>query len=358
MESAEPRFVNYRPGRRIAVRYRARVSWPGARSSTETLVARVGAEAAEPEVWRWPDDPRLPGARPATDAAFVRGLVGPGAVPPGPLELAYRSYWPGRRAVLQAVDRNRERVLFVKVVRPTEAARLRQLHEALHPALPVARCLGWSEELGVLVLEALPGQTISACLTDPAATPPPPAELLHLQAELAARSGLPGGRPRRTIGAKIASHARMLRHLVPDEADALDRFVALYGDERPQPVQTVHGDFHEEQVLASGGRVTGLLDVDDIGPGQLVDDLALLVGRVHARAHYAKSGRDRARDYERALVDSFSAAVDPNELRRRAAGALLGRATAPFRVQSPDWPTVSRERIRVAERALERWAGD
>jgi aminoglycoside phosphotransferase len=355
VESARPRFVNYRPGRRIAVRYRAEVSWPGGRTSTRTLVARASAAQPEPVAWLWPDDPRLPGARPATDADFVRSLIEPDEVPPGPLELSYRSYWPGRRAVLQATDRRRgDRVLFVKVVRPGEVARLHGLHTGLRADLPVARCLGWSEELGILVLEALPGRTISSCLADAAATPPPPGELLGILHQLGERSDLADGTPRRTTGAKIASHARLLRHLLPDEADALARFVTLYGDERPQPVATVHGDFHEEQVLTRDGHVSGLLDVDDVGPGQLVDDLALLVGRVRARARFGKRGRERAHAYERELLAAFGAVVDPHELRRRAAGALLGRATAPFRVQSPGWRETARERIRVAQRELER----
>jgi aminoglycoside phosphotransferase len=355
VESAEPRFVNYRPGRRIAVRYRARVRWASGRRSTETLVARATGQQPRPELWRWPDDPLLPGARPATDADFVRSLIAPGQVPPGPLTLAYRSYWPGRRAVLQATHGpHAERVVFVKVVRPRDAARLHRLQTTLAANLPVARCLGWSEELGILVLEALPGQTISGNLADPAGSPPPPGELLELLHGLGTHVELTEGRPRRTIGAKIASHARLLAHLLPEEATALERFVALYGDERPQPRVVVHGDFHEEQVLARDGRVSGLLDVDDAGPGQLVDDLALLLGRVRARAQFGKRGSDRAHAYADELAEAFGAVVGRDELERRAAGALLGRATAPFRVQSPGWRDTARERIRVAEDRLAR----
>jgi hypothetical protein len=353
--SARPRFVNYRPGRRIAVRYHARVVWPGGDASEETLVASARAGRA-PEAWRWPDDPRLPGARPATDPEFVRGLLDSGDAPAERFELTYRSYWPGRRAVLQARAASGERVLFVKVVRPSAIERLHDLHAALAERLPVARCLGLSRELGVLVLEALPGRTISACLVDPESTPPPPADLLGLLLELGEQRGLPDAPPRRTTGAKIASHVRLLRHLLPDEAAALDAFAERYGDERAQPAVTVHGDFHEEQVLSRDGRVSGLLDVDDVGPGQLVDDLALMVGRVRARAHHGTRGRVRARAYEGKLLAAFATAVDPDELRRRAAGALLGRATAPFRVQSPDWRAASRARIRTAEAELERWA--
>ena len=378
IESTRPRFVNYRPGSRISIRYSARVAWPGGRTTDETLVAHAdrrgpprGAGTAEVAgtqvgIWRWPDDPRLPGLRAALDPDFVRGLLVPGAAPAGPIELRRRTYWPGNRAVLRAiVPTNKlrfdpasgrvaqappEQALFVKVVRPSRVERLVHLHSELAGRLPVARCLGHSRELGIVCLEALPGQTISSCLAAGSDEPPDPDALLKLLLSLEGAGA--GGEPRRTTGRKIATHVRLLEAVLPDEAAALHRFAELYGDEAQQPLTTVHGDFHEEQVLARGGRVTGLLDVDDVGPGQLVDDLALMIGRVRARGEFGRDGRDRALAYERALVARFGAATDPRELRRRAAGALLGRATAPFRGQIPGWRAASRERIRFAEAAL------
>ena len=378
IESARPRFVNYRPGSRIAVRYSARVAWPRGETTDETLVAAtsrrgaprgshaVSVAGSDVGVWRWPDDPRLPGLRPALDPDFVRGLLGP-AAPQRPFELARRTYWPGNRSVIQAVVPTAklsfdpasgrlgpaapERVMYVKVVRPARVERLVRLHTELAGRLPVARCLGWSGELGIVCLEVLPGQTISACLSAGRESPPDPSALLELMLSLG-EAGIDGA-PRRTTARKIATHVRLLSTLLPDEADALQRFADLYGEEEPQPLTTVHGDFHEEQVLTSGGRITGLLDVDDVGPGQLVDDLALMVGRVRARAHFGRNGRDRARAYERDLLARFGAATNPDELRRRAAGALLGRATAPFRAQIRGWEAASRERLRMAEAALE-----
>jgi hypothetical protein len=271
----------------------------------------------------------------------------------GPVELVRRSYWPGRRAVLEA--RSPSGSAFVKVVRPRALERMRAVHDALGE-LPVARPLSWSHELGILVLEGLPGRTISASLADPRERPPDPGELLGLLARLGDVDL--GGRTRGTTAGKIARHVRLLEHVLPEEAEALRRFAALYGDERAGPLTTVHGDLHEEQILTTGGRISGLLDVDGAGPGQLVDDLALLVARVNARARFGERGSDRAGAYAAALHEAFAVAADPHELGRRAAGALLGRATAPFRVQAPDWRAQSRARIRMAEATLGAWAGD
>lgn len=382
IESLRARFVLYTPGSRIAVRYSARVAWPGGRTTHVTLAAteRSGGppEGSVPVevagttvgVWRWPLDPRLPGLRRATDSGFVRGLLDEFGAPPGPINLSYAAYWPGRRAVIQAVIPQRglrfdpatgklgrpsaEKLLFIKVVRPSQVEGIYRRHAALHGTLPVARALGWSKDLGLLVIEALPGQTISACLKDVRLTPPAPAELLGLLRGLEPFDL--GGHRQRTTSQKIARHVSLLKAVLPDQADALDRFAETYGEQREQPLVTVHGDFHEEQVLTEGGRISGLLDIDDAGPGQLVDDLALMIGRVRARAHFTKGSAARIEAYERALLDTFSRAVDPDELRRRAAGALLGRATGPFRSQAKGWPRQSRERIRLAEDWLGRWA--
>lgn len=363
------------------MRYAARVAWPNLSVTDETLVATAtgagGSASGIPVdlagdtvgVWRWPDDPFLPGLLRATDPSYVRALLDDAGGPPGPLTLSTRAYWPGRRAVIEVAIPSQKlrfdpasggigrsapaRLAFVKVVRPSEATALQDLHEALAP-LPVARSLARDPELGILVLEALPGQTISRCLADPASRPPPPAELVDLLLRLG-KVAL-AGEPRRTTAGKIANHVRLLKALLPDEAAALDRFVELYGDEVPQPLTTVHGDFHEEQVLAVGGRVSGLLDVDDAGPGQLVDDLALMIARVRSRAAFSTRGGDSARAYAQELLEVFGRQVDSDELGRRAAGAMLGRATAPFRAQVQSWPAKSRERIRAAETALELWA--
>ncbi len=46
------------------------------------------------------------------------------------------------------------------------------------------------------------------------------------------------------------------------------------------PLVPPHGDFYEGNLLNTDGAVTGLLDVDAVGPGHLVDDLACFVGHV------------------------------------------------------------------------------
>jgi hypothetical protein len=71
--------------------------------------------------------------------------------------------------------------------------------------------------------------------------------------------------------------------------------------------------------VGEGWRPSGLLDVDTVGPGHRVDDLACLVA--HAIA-LGPAGEAVARRWEQAA----RAVVDPEALAVRTAGALLSLA--------------------------------
>jgi aminoglycoside phosphotransferase (APT) family kinase protein len=135
---------------------------------------------------------------------------------------------------------------------------------------------------------------------------------------------------------------------VPEEAARLERLSeALAGAERQPPV-TIHGDFHEGNVLVGEHGISGLLDVDDAGPGERVDDLGVLIGRIWSLAH-GRAGEPALR-YAQDLLRRSEAIVDPDELRRRVGVALVGRATAPFRNQLDGWRELTRARLELAER--------
>ena len=48
---------------------------------------------------------------------------------------------------------------------------------------------------------------------------------------------------------------------------AAARIIGLLPDTEPGPVVPSHGDFYEANLLVDGGEITGLLDVDAVGPG-------------------------------------------------------------------------------------------
>ncbi|MGC8035516.1 phosphotransferase, partial [Salmonella enterica] len=76
------------------------------------------------------------------------------------------------------------------------------------------------------------------------------------------------------------------------------------------PVVPTHGDFYEANVLMQEETISCLLDVDSLGPGHRVDDLACFLGHVavlpavDSRYVHAPAALDR-------FARVFAQAVDP-----------------------------------------------
>ncbi len=352
--SEQVRQVDHRPGRCTTTTWDVRVRDRGG-ERTEVLGVRVLDGAAHVRAWRFPDDPDLPGLAAATDEQDVRRLldgcdVEPGPVEPGSVELRVRSYRPGRRAVVEV--RTPALGLFLKVVPPPALGPLAERHRLLRVAgLPVPPVLAARHD-GRLLLGALHGTSLRTRLregSDPAPSGADVVELLDL---------LPPGLrdlPRRTswtdgIGASAAVTAAVL----PDEgarcrqlAEAVRAAVDASAGDEP-----VHGDLYDAQVLLTGGRISGLLDVDTAGPGRRADDLACLLGHAHvlAQAEPAHAGTTHARVLR--WLDAFDRDVDPVDLRARTAAVVISLATGPYRLQVPDWPALTRARLDLAEQWL------
>lgn len=357
--SASPGQITYRPGRSVTVRYDAKVRWPGRGTTGEALVATTGGTLpagalvvedgdASVAVWRVPHDPELPGLASALDDMVVRALFDDLGLPPGPVTLRLRAYRPLRRAVVE-VTTPRGR-LFLKVVKPGRAEALHRHHVALSAVVPTPRSHGWSAELGVVALQALPGRTLRRALDGNRAALPGPGALLGLLDALPPVVGPAVGAP----SASAARHGRLVAAVVPDLGPRVRDLVAGVaagtgaGDDRAMPV---HGDLHEAQLLVDGGRITGLLDVDTAGPGHRTTDLATLIGHLSALAA-SSSRRASVERYAAQLLAGFDAMVDPARLRREVAAVVLGLATGPFRVQQPRWTAETQRRVTLAERWL------
>ena len=113
-----------------------------------------------------------------------------------------------------------------------------------------------------------------------------------------------------------------------------------------------HGDFHEGQLQVAGGRIVGLLDVDTLGPGRRVDDLACLVAHLSTVQRMSRIQAERLQGLLDAWVPVFDRAVDPAELRLRSAAVAVSLATGPFRAQDPDWQEATTRILDAAERLV------
>ncbi|MFC7878647.1 phosphotransferase [Isoptericola sp. NPDC057391] len=300
-------------------------------------VVRLDDGGRTVHVWRHPHDPALPGleAGSTPDQVAQRLRASGGSAPLLSLETV--TYRPLRRAVLRA--RTSDGAAYVKVVRPTRVDDLVRRH-ALFAARPggvaAPRVRSWSAD-GVVLLDEVPGESVVELVArTPSADQPAavdPAELLRVATALP-RAGL--ALPRRPAWADRSAHylgALATVHGVDADRlarlrDAIDAVVAA-GD--PGPLVVTHGDLHAGNLLLepTAGhrpRVGAVLDVDTLGPGHLVDDLACAVAHLAVlptldpRAYAGVGGL-----VERCL-DVFGRAVEPALLRVRAAAVVVSLA--------------------------------
>jgi Phosphotransferase enzyme family len=124
----------------------------------------------------------------------------------------------------------------------------------------------------------------------------------------------------------------------------------------PPGNEPTHGDFHEGQLFVAGGRITGVLDIDTVGPGRRVDDLACLLAHLST---VQRMSPEQAVGLTRLIslwLPVFDVRVDPAELRLRAAAVIISLATGPYRAQQPNWQTETAGMLSTAEQ-LARSAG-
>lgn len=356
------RDVDHRPGDRTTASYVVRASWADGERD-ETFAASVSGVRPPGglvvtdgdryvQVWRFPYDPELPGLAaacfPSSVGELLRGL---GLAPDG-VQLRVVAYRPRKRAVIEVVtERHR---LFVKVLRPAQVRDVDSRHRVLTEAgVPVPRSLGWSDD-GIIVLAPLRGTPLRTALESGATTLRDPAELVALLDRLPAEvTSLPRRAPwsahashyAGVVAAAAPSLGARARSLAAAVTDGLAAF--------PDGDEPTHGDFYDAQLFVEHGGVSGLLDIDTIGPGRRADDLGCLLAHL---AVLASGPFDAAAGARAALTEwlpVLSRQVDPAELRLRAAGVTLSLATGPYRAQDPNWERATADRLDLAARWLD-----
>lgn len=347
--------VRYVPGKSVVVQYSANMTWADGRSGNETLIASSGIalpvevpvveiDGASIGVWRFPHDPFLPGLPSAVDTTKVRSLLARLGAPDQTTRIRTRAYRPGRRAVVEAVTPSTR--IFLKIVRPDRVSTLQAIHESMAGKLPVPHSYGWSESLGLVAMQAMPGKTIRAALDGRARRLPEAAQIERILDALPDPPAVD-----RRVSSPIQradDHRRLLNAVVPDLAVRVDDLAARLSIREDEPLIPAHGDFHSSQVLTRGSDVVGLVDVDSAGYGRRVDDLAGIIGHLSILA-LDSSARRTITGYRDELVEGFRRAVDPSALRVRTAAVILGLATGPFRVQETRWIQQTERRIALAE---------
>lgn len=321
--------THHRPGADVSAVYRLQARARDGRLLTLHAVATSSAVVAAGvrtvhvggtslRLWLHPRDPHLPDLPWATSSEAVGRDLFDGRVP----ELETLGYRPLRRAVIRAVSG--DRVRYLKVLRPAAASALRIRHRLLGDAgLPVPEAVDGAPP-ATLALSPVPGESLVHPLLHGSTAALDP---MHLSALL---DLLPAGvlelRARPAWADRVLDYAEAAVVALPEQQErirALARAVARQAAATDAgPVVPVHGDLHPGNVLADGDRVTGLLDLDNVGPGRRVDDLACFLGHAAVLAalnpHRPEAAAEAAR-----FRAAFEALVDPDALAARAAAVAL-----------------------------------
>lgn len=309
--------------------------------------------------WFHPHDPRLPGLALAADPDSVRQLWSSGDRLTALRTVSYR---PLRRAVLRAGfatagqpgQPHDTRTVFLKVLRPGQAAPLHRRHVLLAAAgVPVAPVLG-PPVAEVLALGAGTGHSLAGELMRDGAVGMAPERLTELLDTLPAEITT---MPRREAWAdRVSAYGKAAAVAVPVHESRIRSLVQevesrLATTDRG-PVVPAHGDFYEANLLVQDGQISCLLDVDGAGPGHRVDDLACFLGHlavlpaVDARYVHVEAALLRFHAY-------FATTVDPAALAARSAAVALSLVAGARDSGRADWPDQARRRLEAAERLLD-----
>jgi aminoglycoside phosphotransferase (APT) family kinase protein len=198
---------------------------------------------------------------------------------------------------------------------------------------------------------------------------PQPERLARLPEELAdlttpafsrleARAGAVGDTRRRVDPGMAQRSAEVLGRLVPALAGTARRIADAVSEQAegdPADERVVHGDLYESQVFVAPDQRLGLLDLDDLGPGDPALDAANFCAHLTVLAATGRPVARRVLSYRESLRAAFleRLGVGRRSLAWREAYTMLLLASGPFRVLQPDWPGRVAARLGLAERLLD-----
>ncbi|MBK9696116.1 MAG: phosphotransferase [Propionibacteriaceae bacterium] len=360
--------IDANPPHSTTATYSAIVDWPyGRRDELLGVSARasgpVASDAAaeifadgdrEVAVWLYPQDPDLPGLARAAYAESMAEIcnahrIFADPVVPAQLTLQMIGYRPRRRAVVKVTDTVSGEVIYVKVLRERLFTEVVHRHDLLRAAgLPIPQVAATTPD-NLLVLRELGGVPLARALFDPS-DPCRAEDLIGLLDALPASVLQLERRP--PWSDAVGHYAAMVTQAMPSLAGKLSWLTGLISQglaSLPLGHEPTHGDFHEGQIHVAGGRIVGMLDVDTVGPGHRVDDLACLVAHLSTIQRMNPAQEARIHHLIRAWVPVFDTRVDPTQLRLRAAAVIISLATGPFRGQEPDWERETATMVGSAE---------
>ena len=302
------RQVSYTPGRMAMVSYI--VEWEReAYLPSQHFVAWL--ERGKPvEVFRYPDDPRLPGLKQAADPAGAIKLINKYVLSVGARRTRVEAvrYRPGSRAVLRySVGRMR---FYGRVIRPaTVSSFLKSWEPIARSGFAAPRIAGYWADGGVVWMSEIPGKNLRSLIRR--GLQPDPGPILDgLTTLWATPNGETQGQAFDLSGAYHRAK-RSLLHVAQDDALAslsigriawsLDTFVESW-----RPSAVAHNDFYDDQILVLPDGGMALVDFEEAGPGDPMLDVGNFTAHLRWRSRF---GRKTESDGTSQYLDEFRAAA-------------------------------------------------
>ncbi len=346
----------YRPGQWALVSYAMERRW-----GKWVVEDQFGVELAagqEMKLFRYPDDPYLPGLSRAAFATDAHDLVAEYAgLHPYRLEVDPVRYVAGSHAVLKHTVRWRrggEATLFARVLPPDRLSRLLEATELVKSSgflLPWVA--GSWPEGGVAWVAGVPGETLRSLIRKGRA--PDPSLVLDGIAQLWSAAAASGHAM--DVEAGLRWSRRLLLQVLPDDdirtlvrqvARSLGPFAEAW-----KPSGLAHNDFHDAQLVMTPSGRLALVDYEEAGPGDPLLDVGNMLAHLHWMAWFGKSeecGAYRWRLRE-AAVARFG--WDRREMSLREAYAIFRLCTNPLRGLRPGWASDVEKGLRLAMQTLE-----
>lgn len=332
----------------VLVGLTVRAEGPSEKDKGAQLFTNKGVTAA---AWIYPDDPELLGLpsitypRQALSLLQEHGLA-PSRVEQSDLQLRMVRYRPRRRAVVRV---ELGEVWFAKVLRKGQASVVAYKHGLLEQArVPVAHVAAQTSD-DVVILESLTGTPLNRAIFDEQ----PPILGEEIVRLLDSIPNTVNELPRRAPWvANLEHYAKLVAIMIPEEEPRLKRLVEGIdsGLDKTLGNEPTHGDLHEGQLFVTGGKISGLLDIDTVGPGNRVDDLACLLAHLSTIQRMNAAQTESVQRLLREWTPVFEGRVDATQLRLTAAGVTVSLASNP--TTGADWRTEVGNTLKVAENFL------
>ena len=330
------------PGRRARATYES--EWPSDVYLPNRQFTLQQDEGREVQIFRFPDDPELPGLARAADPESALSLVKKHvmAIPPRRIRVEVIRYRPRSHAVLR--HRLGKARFYARIMKPAAMPALMDATELIaRSSFSVPRIAGYWPDGAVIWTSEIPGENLRQYIRV-GKQPDTDALLEGLESLWAIPAASGNGRPFDLSG-RYRGAKREIKNAVRDHEDARREFGRAVAALEPfiqswRPEGTAHNDFYDDQMLVlPDGRLV-LVDFEETGPGDPMLDVGNFLAHLRWSAMTGSTKRATAKmEYHGIFKDAALVRFgwDERELALREGICLFRTCVFPVLRPRPDW---------------------